>query len=383
MIFSLGHTGLREIQNNSSYTGIEIGSALARIAGERISIDKDVELSATMKDIVNRSRDNRAQNGSSFSIDEIFLLNKNGIPLAHSDVGKMAKNSEIDYSKPEYKSILNKEQLSYRPVYEKQILESHSFADGELYDSLRNLNKDLAQKFERTFPEKIITRYRLGIAVFRVDETLASAGIHMVVTTQSVNKYLKALKEYSIVTLIWIYASVFIITSCIFFLSLLVYYGTFNKLKKANKKLVVLSSQVSQLEHADDTTEPENDSQVIQSEENEQIAGSADQPVLENDGPTAAELEIMEEAQHRQSVRQEITANSTRQSMHHSHLAYEDIQNKSADQDYFTGNDIKNELYDEEVFDAIPLDNITASKSRNFGNLNEEDMESQETGNNF
>lgn len=345
LIFSLGNKGLSEIQSLSSFTGLEVGSALARMAGERISKEKDVELSATMKDIVSRSRDKRAQNSVNFSVDEIFLLNKKGVPLAHSDVAKMAKNSKTNYKTKEYRSILNKENNSYQSVYEKKVLESRNFADGNLYTSIRDASPELATYLEQVFPEKITTKYRLSVAVFRVDEKLPSAGIHMIVSTQSVNQYLLSLKQYSLDTLIWVVVSVFVTTTSIFFLSLLMYSGTFLGFKKANKKIMTLKDQVVRLESLEDNLILEDD-----------IGGSkiAPQPqtTVNSEGPTVAELEIMEDERQREIVREEVSVKKESSQQ----------VNSRQPQESFLEPVSKNEIDYEEIFDAIPLDNLSLTQ---------------------
>ncbi|MCB1173756.1 MAG: hypothetical protein KDK39_09335 [Leptospiraceae bacterium] len=290
LVYTAGSQGLAAIEGSTRNTGLELGSALARMAGERLSKDQSVELSATMAQSVQRSRQKSALNQGSVVVQEIFLLDPAGRVLAHSDVARMAKNAQTDYNTPEYKSVLRLNDRHPSIPYETKTLESVAIAPAGLYDSVRSVSPEAYHFLETNFPEKVVTRYRLSIAVMKVDEEYASAGLHLIVKSESVNQYITGLRQLGQNGLIIALASIFLVIGSLLLVLLLVFGHPMVDLEKKSRQVKQLTAMMDlpEVYATEKPPAPANTGLEAMTDN-----GDETQHPEDNDGPTATELEIM------------------------------------------------------------------------------------------
>lgn len=202
---SVGAEAVRQTQQISRARGVEIGNALAKMAGERFDRDMAVKMSAVMQQVVMQSN----QQNSDFIIDEILLLDASSDLMAHNDVALLAEGAQAHFEDDKYSQALR---ANFREPTRVTSIETRKFDGIPLYGLVSAFSPATGDSLGSRYPEKITTRTHVSIAVFPVDQELPAGAVHMFVTHKSTNRFVEALRKYSIDTLTMAAAFIFLIT---------------------------------------------------------------------------------------------------------------------------------------------------------------------------
>lgn len=219
VFFTVGSIGLKETQDLARDRGIEVGLAIAQLAGERFEGERSVKLSSVMGRVVEVS-ESRFED---FVVNEIFMTDIDGTIIAHSNVALLAEGSENPYKGEEFDRILS---LSKMSSTRTRVLEEKDVEPIPLFHAVANLSDQFGFMLKKTFPAKVTTKYHIGAAVFPVDQELPAGAVHMFVTVNTMNQYVTALRHYSVDTLLMVTGFIFFVAFIMFFLMNLTFRDT-------------------------------------------------------------------------------------------------------------------------------------------------------------
>lgn len=341
LLLKLGSSGAVETGKLTENFGLEIATGVARMAGERMAETEDVPLTDMLKDIVQNSTNSQKKLQSNYAIKEIFILDRKGTILAHSEVFNAASGSGVDYkSDPRYTSILKLERKTISIPHRMDILEQVQLNDVDFYQALHKYMPELAMRLRYAFPHQVATRYLYGVPVYRVDEKEASASVHLIMEAKASNTFLVSVQDASLKSVALAFGLLFLINCIMFFALMLTFNGFGRKSARVDKMVQSEKSGMPEIHAA-----PETGEQTYTRAESKTEILKDPGP---DDGPTAAELEIMAEAREREALRMEEHMRSTAQA-----------------QSYVSGTGNYSDIDDDEpVLDAIPLENISVQRAR-------------------
>ena len=97
-VYSQGRDFVADADRVARQRSAEIGITLNTLSGESLYYDNLIALSSTMNAIVRQS----ATRQDPFAITEIFLVDKDGVVLAHSDIARVAFDSGTKYDNEKF-----------------------------------------------------------------------------------------------------------------------------------------------------------------------------------------------------------------------------------------------------------------------------------------
>ncbi len=219
VFFTVGSIGLKEAKDLARSRGMEVGLAIAQLAGERFEGEASVKLSSVMGRVVEVS-ESRFED---FVVNEIFMTDIEGRLIAHSNVALLADEAQNPYGGEDFERILS---LSKRSPARIRVLKEKDIEPIPLFHAVGSLSEELGAMLKKTFPAKVTTEYHVGAAVFPVDQELPAGAVHMFVTVNTMNEYVTALRHYSVNTLMMVAGFVFFIAFIMFFLMNLTFRDT-------------------------------------------------------------------------------------------------------------------------------------------------------------
>ena len=303
LLFFLGSDGLISIQKESENASIGLASTLAHMAGERISESQAVALSATMAETVEQTQNRFDKKLSNYKIDEIFLIDKSGRPLAHSNIAKLAADSKVSYKTEEFLEILDKEKRYPNVPYKFYTKEEVKTFPTELYEAVDSLSPEFGAYLRRHYPQRVLRRYHLAMAVYPVDQITAIGAVHLFVESEATNLYLKELTNYSLVSLAWGAGSVFLVSGLLFFLLILIWHGPQKRMQLQAARIREMEDSLHEASEEGTLQEDGPTATELELMEDARRASESPDPAPASDGPTATELELMEDARRRERER--------------------------------------------------------------------------------
>jgi len=208
---SLFYAGKILVEESNRYVksrGTELGTGLASLASPEWTGDRLVDLAYSMNEVV---RDSRQRNDPVF-IKEIFLLDRDGNVLAHNDVSRIAKESEIKYTGEDYDRVLT------RPREEPTRLDvAWNYPEPE-----NQFLRKIVEQFRKHVKEVPAHTYHLAVAVFPVDADIAKGSIHIYFENRGFLASLAVLpamgKTLLFISLGFVFGGTFLYTLILFFM---------------------------------------------------------------------------------------------------------------------------------------------------------------------
>jgi hypothetical protein len=181
-------TGRLEYNSNSArMTGTVVGTMLSNLRSElneglKKSGQKafDMKWSAIFSKMTKDSKDR----SDPFRIEEIFLLNRKGDIIAHSDITKMSKFFTDEKDKNDLLRTGGRGPGAPSSVKVISIMQNNGLMHPKLYEAA-----------SANFPDLMAEKYSVSVAVFPVDSDIANATLHIMLYNTTFPDFYKKLED--------------------------------------------------------------------------------------------------------------------------------------------------------------------------------------------
>lgn len=176
-VYSQGNRFVRESEQVARNRALEMGITLNTLSGESLYYDNLIALSHTMHMVVRQSETRK----DAFQIREIFVVDKDGKLIAHSDIAKLAADSGVSYDKDKFQFG----QLRFKgDPLSLEVTQRVKPDFGPLVAKI-----GATPLFERLLafmlPDLTASDYHLAGSVYMPDEALPSGSLHIVIHNQN------------------------------------------------------------------------------------------------------------------------------------------------------------------------------------------------------
>lgn len=176
-VYSQGNRFVRESEQVARNRALEMGITLNTLSGESLYYDNLIALSHTMHMVVRQSKTRK----DAFQIQEIFLVDRNGKLIAHSDIAKLAADSGVSYDKDKFQ--FGQLRFAGDPL-SLEVTQRVKPDFGSLITKI-----GATPLFERLLafmlPDLTASEYHLAGSVYMPDEVLPSGSLHIIIHNQN------------------------------------------------------------------------------------------------------------------------------------------------------------------------------------------------------
>lgn len=173
-IYSQGNQFVADAEKSAENRSKEMAITLNTISGESLYYDNLIALSSTLATVVKQG----IERNDPFKIQEIYVVDKSGALIAHSDISKMASESATKYD-----SQIGNLRFKSDPVI-VEVTERVKPDYGSLINTL-GLTKVFDYLLNQILPNLTASRYHVTGTIYQPDDDNSSGSIHLLVQNQN------------------------------------------------------------------------------------------------------------------------------------------------------------------------------------------------------
>lgn len=173
-IYSQGNQFVADAEKSAENRSKEMAITLNTLSGESLYYDNLIALSSTLATVVKQG----IERNDPFKIQEIYVVDKSGNLIAHSDIAKMASESATKYD-----SQIGKLRFKSDPV-SVEVTERVKPDYGNLIKNL-GLTSVFDYLLNQILPNLTASRYHVTGTIYQPDDDNSSGSIHLLVANQN------------------------------------------------------------------------------------------------------------------------------------------------------------------------------------------------------